>query len=159
MDAIGQSGIEMIRCHSCDSIPLFGPSPQGDNVCSTPSTCSHCLSSKSLVSKYIRLTFGVSQPIFFSLSKTFFTMSSGNNTDSSNNGSDATTIDWKHVALPDLLEQMENSLEVQITKFNEQLHQQHNKLMKRAAKQEAQRTPMCSQCQKSKIKWHFKVQQ
>ena len=91
-------------------------------MCSTLSACSHCLSSKSSVSEYIRLTFGVSQPIFFpSHIFIIFAMSSGNNTDGSNNGS-ATTIDWKCVTSPDLLEQMEDLLEVQIMKFNEQLH-------------------------------------
>ena len=63
-------------------------------------------------------------------------MSSGNITDSGN-GTDK--IDWKHVASPHLIEQVDDSLEVQITKFNEQLHRQHNKLMKWVAKQEAQR--------------------
>ena len=54
-------------------------------------------------------------------------MSSGNITDSGN-GTDE--IDWKHVASPNLIEQVDDSLEVQIAKFNEQLHRQHNKLMK-----------------------------
>ena len=51
-----------------------------------------------------------------------FIMSSGNNTDSGNNGNGTDKIDWQRVATPDLIEQVEDSLEVQITKFNEQLH-------------------------------------
>ena len=47
-------------------------------------------------------------------------MSSGNNTDSGNNGNGADKIDWQRVASPDLVEQVDDSLEVQITKFNEQ---------------------------------------
>ena len=47
-------------------------------------------------------------------------MSSGNNTDSSNNGNGADTVDWQRVALPDLVEQVDDLLEVQITKFDEQ---------------------------------------
>ena len=49
-------------------------------------------------------------------------MSSGNITDSSNNGNSADKVDWQHVTSPDLIEQVEDSLEVQITKFNEQSH-------------------------------------
>ena len=41
--------------------------------------------------------------------------------------------------MPDLIEQVEDSLEVQITKFDEQSHCRHDKLMKQVAKQEAQR--------------------
>ena len=66
-------------------------------------------------------------------------MSSGNNTNSGNNGNSADKIDWQCIASPNLLEQVEDSLKVQIVKFNEQSHCQHNKLMKQAAEQEAQR--------------------
>ena len=47
-------------------------------------------------------------------------MSSGNNTDSSNNGNGADKVDWQHVATPDLVEHVDDSLEVQIAKFDEQ---------------------------------------
>ena len=57
-------------------------------------------------------------------------MSSGNNTDSSNNGNGADKIDWQCVASPDLVEQVDDSLEVQITKFDEQSHRRRDKLMK-----------------------------
>ena len=57
-------------------------------------------------------------------------MFSGNNTDSGNNGNSADKVDWQHVAMPDLIEQEEDSLEVQIMKFDEQSHCRHNKLMK-----------------------------
>ena len=70
-------------------------------------------------------------------------MSSGNITDSGNNGSGngngTDKIDWKHVASPDLIEQVDDLLEVQITKFDEQSCRRHDKLMKRAAEQEVQR--------------------
>ena len=66
-------------------------------------------------------------------------MSSGNNTNSGNNGNSADKIDWQCIAWPNLLEQVEDSLKVQIVKFNEQSHCQHNKLMKQAAEKEAQR--------------------
>ena len=66
-------------------------------------------------------------------------MSSGNNTDSGNNGNGANTVDWQHVALPNLIEQVDNSLEVQIAKFDKQSCHRHDKLMKRAAKQKAQK--------------------
>ena len=66
-------------------------------------------------------------------------MSSGNNTDSGNNGNGTDKVDWRRVTMPDLIEQEEDSLEVQIAKFNKQLHHQREKLMKRAAKQEVQR--------------------
>ena len=56
-----------------------------------------------------------------------------------NNGNNALGIDWKRVASPDLLEQMDDSIEVQIAKVNEQLRRRHDKIMKRAAEQEAQR--------------------
>ena len=62
VDVIGQSSIGLIGCHGRDSIPLLGPSPRGDNAWSTPSACGHCLSSKSSVSEYIRLTFSDGQP-------------------------------------------------------------------------------------------------
>ena len=47
-------------------------------------------------------------------------MSSGNNTDSGNNGNGADKIDWQHVASPDLVKQVDDSLKVQIAKFDEQ---------------------------------------
>ena len=47
-------------------------------------------------------------------------MSSGNNTNSGNNGNDANKVNWQHVAMPDLAEQVDDSLEVQIAKFDEQ---------------------------------------
>ena len=66
-------------------------------------------------------------------------MSSGNNTNSGNNGNGTDKINWQCIAMPDLIEQIEDLLKVQITKFDEQSHRRHNKLMKRAAEQEAQR--------------------
>ena len=57
-------------------------------------------------------------------------MSSGNNTDSGNNGNSADKIDWQRIASPDLVEQVDDSLEVQIAKFDEQLRRQCDKLMK-----------------------------
>ena len=66
-------------------------------------------------------------------------MSSGNNTDSGNNGNGADKIHWQRVTTPDLIEQVEDSLEVQIAKFDEQSHHQCDKLMKQAAEKEAQR--------------------
>ncbi|KIM58667.1 hypothetical protein SCLCIDRAFT_27825 [Scleroderma citrinum Foug A] len=56
-----------------------------------------------------------------------------------NTGNDALGIDWKQVASPDLLKQMDDSIEVQIAKVNEQSRRRHDKIMKRAAEQEAQR--------------------
>ena len=56
-----------------------------------------------------------------------------------NNGNNALGIDWKQVVLPNLLEQMDDSIEVQIAKVDEQSWRRHDKIMKRAAKQEAQR--------------------
>ncbi|KIM54996.1 hypothetical protein SCLCIDRAFT_30696 [Scleroderma citrinum Foug A] len=56
-----------------------------------------------------------------------------------NIGNDASGIEWKRVALPNLLEQMDDSIEVQIVKVDEQSRRRHDKIMKRAAKQEAQR--------------------
>ena len=47
-------------------------------------------------------------------------MSSGNNTDSGNNGNSADKINWQCVASPDLVEQVDDSLKVQIAKFDEQ---------------------------------------
>ena len=49
-------------------------------------------------------------------------MSSGNNTDGANNGNGTNKIDWQCVALPDLIEQVDDLLEVQIAKFDEQSH-------------------------------------
>ena len=139
MDVIGQSGTGLIGCHGHDSIPPLGPSPQGNNAVSTPSVCGHCLSSNSSVGEYISPTSSVSQPIFFPSYTFLFIMSSGNNTNSANNSNGANKIDWQCAAMPDLIERVEDSLEVQIAKFNEQLHCQCEKLMKRAAEQEAQR--------------------
>ena len=50
-------------------------------------------------------------------------MSSGNITDSGNNGStnSANKIDWQCVTSPNLVEEVDDLLEVQIAKFNEQL--------------------------------------
>jgi len=58
------------------------------------------------------------------------TMSSGNN---SNN------VDWTRVALPELEGKPTNSIQVQITKFDEQSRQRRDRLMKQAAEQEARR--------------------
>ena len=66
-------------------------------------------------------------------------MSSGNNIDSGNNGNGANKIDWQCATTPDLIEQVEDLLEMQIAKFDEQLRCRCEKLMKRVAKQEAQR--------------------
>ena len=66
-------------------------------------------------------------------------MSCGNNTDSGNNGNGTDTVNWQRITSPNLVEQVDNSLEVQITKFDEQSHRRCNKLMKRAAEQEAQK--------------------
>ena len=65
------------------------------------------------------------------------TMSSNNI--GGNIGNDASGIDWKRVASPDLLEQMDDSIKVQIVKVDEQLQRRHDKIMKRVAEQEAQR--------------------
>ena len=48
-------------------------------------------------------------------------MSSGNNTNSGNNGNGANKVDWQRIAMPDLIEHVDDSLEVQIAKFAEQL--------------------------------------
>ncbi|KIM66948.1 hypothetical protein SCLCIDRAFT_21713 [Scleroderma citrinum Foug A] len=66
-------------------------------------------------------------------------MSSGNNTNSGNNGNGADKINWQRVASPDLVEQVDNLLEVQIAKFDKQSRRLRDKLMKRAAEQEAQK--------------------
>ena len=66
-------------------------------------------------------------------------MSSGNNTNGGNNSNGADKIDWQHVASPDLVEQVDDSLKVQIAKFNKQSHCRCDKLMKQAAEQEAQK--------------------
>ena len=47
-------------------------------------------------------------------------MSSGNNTNGGNNGNGADKVNWQCVTLPNLVEQVEDSLKVQIAKFNEQ---------------------------------------
>ena len=60
-------------------------------------------------------------------------MSSGNNSNGANK------VDWQHVATPDLVEHVDDSLKVQIAKFDEQSCRRHDKLMKRAAEQEAQK--------------------
>ena len=57
----------------------------------------------------------------------------------SNNSNNALGIDWKWVASLDLLEQMDDSIKVQIAKVDEQSWRRRDKIMKRAAKQEAQR--------------------
>ena len=66
-------------------------------------------------------------------------MSSGNNTDSGNNGNSADKVDWQRVTMPDLVKQVDDSLKVQIAKFDEQSHRQRDKLMKQAAEQEVQK--------------------
>ena len=66
-------------------------------------------------------------------------MSSGNNTDSGNNSNGTDKIDWQRTATPNLIEQVEDSLKVQIAKFDEQLHHRCKKLTKQVAKQEVQR--------------------
>ena len=63
-----------------------------------------------------------------------------------NNGDDALGIDWKRVASPDLLEQMDDSIEVQIAKVDEQLQRRHDKIMKRVAEQEVQRKTEEEKC-------------
>ena len=64
----------------------------------------------------------------------------------SNNSNNTLGIDWKRVASPDLLEQMDDSIEVQIAKVNEQSWRRHNKIMKRVAEQEAQRKAEEEKC-------------
>ncbi|KIM62629.1 hypothetical protein SCLCIDRAFT_24921 [Scleroderma citrinum Foug A] len=56
-----------------------------------------------------------------------------------NNSNDTSGINWKQVVLPNLLEQMDDSIKVQIAKVDEQSRQRHDKIMKRVAEQEAQR--------------------
>ena len=65
------------------------------------------------------------------------TMSSSNI--GGNNGNDASGINWKQVASPNLLEQMDNSIKVQIVKVDKQSWRRRNKIMKRVAEQEVQR--------------------
>ena len=57
-------------------------------------------------------------------------MSSGNNTDSGNNGNGADKVDWQCIATPDLIEHVDDLLEVQIAKFDEQSRCRCDKLMK-----------------------------
>ena len=63
-----------------------------------------------------------------------------------NNGNNASGINWKRVVSPDLLEQMDDSIKVQIVKVDEQSWQRHDKIMKRVAKQEAQRKAEEEKC-------------
>ena len=60
-------------------------------------------------------------------------MSSGNNSNS------ADKVDWQRVAMLDLIEHVDDSLKVQIAKFDKQSHRQRDKLMKRVTEQEAQK--------------------
>ncbi|KIM69856.1 hypothetical protein SCLCIDRAFT_19641 [Scleroderma citrinum Foug A] len=64
-------------------------------------------------------------------------MSSGNNTDSSNNSNGADKVNWQRIATPDLVEQVDDSLEVQIAKFDEQKKAKEE--AKRAAEEEVRR--------------------
>ena len=57
----------------------------------------------------------------------------------SNIGNNAFGIDWKQVASPDLLKQMDDSIKVQIAKVDQQSQRRCEKIMKRAAEQEVQR--------------------
>jgi len=57
-------------------------------------------------------------------------MSSGNN---------GNNIDWMHVASPELEGKPTDSIQIQITKFNEQSRRCRERLMKQAAEQEARR--------------------
>ena len=72
------------------------------------------------------------------------TMSSSNI--SGNNSNNASGINWKQVASPNLLEQMNNSIEVQIVKVDKQSWQRCNKIMKRVAEQEVQRKAEEEKC-------------
>ena len=63
-----------------------------------------------------------------------------------NNGNNASGINWKQVASPNLLEQMDDSIKVQIVNVDEQSQQRCNKIMKRAAKQEVQRKAEEEKC-------------
>ena len=65
---------------------------------------------------------------------------------SGNNSNDASGINWKQVASPNLLEQMNNSIEVQIAKVDKQSWQRCNKIMKRVAEQEVQRKAEEEKC-------------
>ena len=65
------------------------------------------------------------------------TMSSSNI--GGNNSNNALGINWKRVASPNLLEQIDNSIEVQIAKVDKQSRRRHDKIMKRAAEQKVQR--------------------
>ncbi|KIM65166.1 hypothetical protein SCLCIDRAFT_22978 [Scleroderma citrinum Foug A] len=65
---------------------------------------------------------------------------------SGNNSNDASGIDWKWVVSPNLLKQMNNSIEVQIVKVDKQLWQRCNKIMKRVAEQEVQRKAEEEKC-------------
>ena len=56
-----------------------------------------------------------------------------------NNGNNTLGIDWKRVVSPNLLEQMDDLIEVQIAKVNKQSQRRHDKIMKRMAEKEAQR--------------------
>ena len=58
---------------------------------------------------------------------------------SGNNSNNVSGINWKQVVSSNLLKQMDDSIEVQIAKVNMQSWRRHDKIMKRAAKQEAQR--------------------
>ena len=65
---------------------------------------------------------------------------------SGNNSNDASGIDWKRVVSPNLLEQMDNSIEVQIAKVDEQSWRRRDKIMKRVAEQEVQRKAEEEKC-------------
>ena len=58
---------------------------------------------------------------------------------SGNISNDTSGINWKRVVSPDLLEQMDDSIEVQIVKVDEQSRRRRDKIMKRVAEQEVQR--------------------
>ncbi|KIM62635.1 hypothetical protein SCLCIDRAFT_24927 [Scleroderma citrinum Foug A] len=62
-------------------------------------------------------------------------MSSGNNTDGGNNGNGADKVNWQHIALPDLIEQVEDLLEWAA----EQEAQRKAKEERKKAKEEAKR--------------------
>ncbi|KIM65150.1 hypothetical protein SCLCIDRAFT_22956 [Scleroderma citrinum Foug A] len=64
-------------------------------------------------------------------------MSSGSNTNNSHNGNGADTINWQCVTSPDLVKQVDDSLEVQIAKFDEQSSEQE---AQRKAKEERKKT-------------------
>ena len=66
-------------------------------------------------------------------------MSSGNITDGSNNGNGADKVNWQCVASPDLIKQVEDSLEVQIAKFDEQEVQRKAKEERKKAEEEAKK--------------------